>query len=152
MSATSTIDKRITEFIRKHHVMTLACADCATGAPYCCNLFYKYIPEMQCFVFTSSSSTRHAESFAHNGKVAASIVLETSVIGKIRGLQICGNVRHPTENELPQVKKAYIMRFPYAAVMDLDLWIMEPSMLKYTDNRLGFGTKLVWNSETISPR
>ncbi len=138
-------DRRITDFIVKHHVMTLACSDASTGAPYCCNLFYTYSRKGNYFIFTSSPKTLHASMFKANNAVAASIVLETAVVGKIRGLQLCGTVRRPAEDEMEGVKIAYLKKFPYAIFMDLDLWIFEPSMMKYTDNRLGFGTKLLWD-------
>jgi uncharacterized protein len=36
------------------------------------------------------------------------------------------------------------LRFPVAALMDTRLWIVRLTFIKMTDNRLGFGKKLIW--------
>ena len=136
------IDPRIEKFIRRHHVLPLATAT-DDGAPYCCNVFYAYDGN-GAFVFTSGAETRHAAMMCGNGRVAASVVLETRIVGKVQGLQITGRaVRADDEAS----KHAYIKRFPYAALADLALWRLEADMLKYTDNTLGFGKKLIWQRE-----
>jgi uncharacterized protein YhbP (UPF0306 family) len=49
------------------------------------------------------------------------------------------------ENELAsKAKSAYLKRFPYAALMNTSLWIVDVSYIKMTDNRMGFGKKLIW--------
>ncbi|MFI3321055.1 MAG: pyridoxamine 5'-phosphate oxidase family protein [Rikenellaceae bacterium] len=136
------IDIEITRFIKEHHVMTLATLN--GDLPYCANLFYAYSSELQAFVFTSSSSTLHGQNMAANPKVAASIVLETKVVGKVRGLQICGESVLAENDDLERAKKSYLKRFPYAVFADLELWLLRPNFLKLTDNRMGFGKKIVW--------
>ena len=136
------IDSRIEMFIRRHHVLTIAAAT-PDGEPYCCNLFYAY-DGAGGFVFTSDMHTRHADMMVRNGRVAASVVLETRIVGKVQGLQITGRgVR--TEDDA--AKRIYLKRFPYAVVAPLELWHLEADMLKYTDNTLGFGKKLIWQRE-----
>lgn len=137
-------DSRIAEFIRKHHVMTLA--TCADGIPYCASLFYTYLKDENCFVVTSSEATRHAAEVVANPRVAGSIALETRIIGKIQGVQFQGVMERPEGERRAAVRKKYLAKFPYAAVMDLELWIITPSFLKLTDNRLGFGKKLIWHA------
>lgn len=133
--------KKIAKFIKAHHVMTLATT--VADEPYCCNLFYAYDPQSQALIFTSDNTTRHAEMFAQNSQVAASIVLETRVVGKVQGAQICGRVKPAQEGD----KMLYIKRFPYAIVADLTLWRLEMEYVKLTDNTLGFGKKLIWQKE-----
>ena len=53
----------------------------------------------------------------------------------------------PCGKELATVKKAYMLRFPYAAAMDLEMWAIAPDYLKLTDNRLGFGKKMIWEAD-----
>jgi len=83
------VDQRIVKFIGRHHVMTIASAATECG-PYCANLFYAYIPERNLFVFTSDDRTRHYREMYLNGRVAATIVLETRTVGQVQGLQILG--------------------------------------------------------------
>jgi len=137
------MDKSIQDFIRKHHVMTLATL--SGGAPHCSNLFYAWDGTQ--FVVTSEASTQHAQDVLVNSTVASSIVLETHAVGKIQGLQLRGVMFRPTGPELAQAKKTYLKAFPFAIFMNLDLWIITPTHAKLTDNRLGFGKKLVWTKE-----
>ncbi|HIS33355.1 MAG TPA: pyridoxamine 5'-phosphate oxidase family protein [Candidatus Avirikenella pullistercoris] len=139
------IDKRIIAFIKKHHVLTLATA--AEGAPYCSNLFYTYLEEKNVFVFTSSENTRHAAEMKNDGRVAGSVVLETEIVGKIQGLQFQGIVLKPEGELLKAARTAYLKRFPFAVFMDVELWVLELTFAKLTDNRLGFGRKLVWERD-----
>ncbi len=138
----NSIDKRIVKFIKRHHVLTLATVD-SHGLPYCSNLFYAYDQSRNLFIFTSSLDTQHGAQMVANDVVAASVVLETKVVGRIEGLQITGRVSR-AEAEL---KECYLAKYPYAAVAPLTLWQLEPHFLKFTDNKLGFGVKLIWNRE-----
>ena len=133
------IDKRIEDFIAEHHVLTLATAT-PCGKPYCCNAFYAYDKASGAFIFTTDLSTHHGKMMAENERVAASILLETRTVGKIQGLQITGKVKPAIDGD----KMRYIKDFPYAVVADLSLWRLEAEMMKFTDNRLGFGKKLIW--------
>lgn len=131
------IDKKIEDFISTHHVLTLATAT-SDGAPYCCNVFYAY--HEGAFIFTTDLTTTHGRMMAENPRAAASIVLETRTVGKVQGLQITGVIKPAIEGD----KMCYIKNFPYAAVVDLTLWRLEADFMKLTDNRLGFGKKLIW--------
>ena len=139
------IDKRIVKFINKHHVLTLA--TCSENEPWCSNCFYIYLEDLNLFVFTSDDSTKHIQDILTQDLVAGSIVLETSVIGKIRGIQFQGIIWKPEKQLLKKVKTAYLKKFPIAMLMKTSLWVVEPSLLKFTDNRLGFGKKLIWRKK-----
>lgn len=133
------IDKKIEKFISSHHVLTLATST-KDGQPYCCNIFYAYDKQEARFIFTSDNHTHHTQMMIENSNVAASIVLETRIVGKVQGLQITGRIEKASADD----KSIYIKRFPYAAVADLQLWRLEADYMKLTDNTLGFGKKLTW--------
>ncbi len=114
------------------------------GQPWCAACFYAYGEEQNLFFYTSDHSTRHATEALQNKKVAANIVLETQIVGKIQGLQIAG-ITYPAEGALLDIaKKRYLRRFPYARMVELNLWVLDPQYMKLTDNQLGFGEKLIW--------
>ena len=136
------IDEIITKFIRKHHVLTLATVG-GDNLPWVANCFYAYDAKRNKIVFTSDLSTRHGMEMASQPRVALSIVRETRIVGCVEGIQIEGIVERGKE----EARKVYIKRFPYAAVAPLTLWEVTPKMLKLTDNKLGFGKKLIWQSE-----
>lgn len=136
------IDSRITRFFMKHHVLTVATA--VDGMPWCANCFYVYLEDENALVFTTDSETRHGREFTMNPNVAGSVVLETMIIGKIRGIQFTGIVSEPSGNILEKARLAYLKRFPIASLMETRLWMVRLNYVKMTDNRFGFGKKLIW--------
>jgi len=142
------IDKRIISFFRKHHVLTIATT--VNNEPWCANCFYVYLEEANALVFTTGTDTRHGKEFLKNSFVAGSIVLETLIIGKIRGIQFQGSVSEPSGEMERKAKTAYLKRFPPATLMDTHLWIVSLTFIKMTDNRLGFGKKIIWNKGVMA--
>ena len=137
-----TPDPKITTFLRKHHVLTLATV--SGDQPWVANCFYAFVEEQMAFIFTYGYETRHIQEVTQNNKVAGNVVLETSIIGKIQGIQFSGTLIKAEGEALDKASSAYLKRFPFAALMDTTLWILTIDYLKMTDNRLGFGKKLVW--------
>jgi uncharacterized protein YhbP (UPF0306 family) len=137
------IDNRIKRFFKKHHVLTIATT--VADEPWCANCFYVYMEKENALVFTTAPATRHGQEFKKNPLVSGSVVLETWIIGKIRGIQFQGLISEPEGDMLSSVRSAYLKRFPPAALMDTHLWIVKLTHIKFTDNRLGFGKKLIWN-------
>lgn len=135
-------DERIIKFFRKHHVLTVATS--VNNQPWCANCFYVYLEKENALVFTSDAETQHGREFVLNPSVAGSVVLETMIVGKIRGIQFRGTISEPDGELLSRAKSAYLKRFPVAALMDTRLWILKLTYIKMTDNRIGFGKKLIW--------
>jgi uncharacterized protein len=136
------VDRRIIRFFNKHHVLTIATT--VNNEPWCANCFYVYMEEENVLVFTTDLSTRHGQEFLKNSFVAGSVVLETLIIGKILGIQFQGKVSEPKEEILNKATGAYLKRFPLSALMETHLWVVGLTYIKMTDNRLGFGKKVVW--------
>ena len=138
------IDQRIIKFFKKHHVLTIATS--VNNEPWCANCFYTYLEDDNLLVFTTDEDTRHGKEFVENPLVAGSVVLETMIIGKIQGIQFQGIIFKPDGAELDKVKSRYLRKFPVAALMDTHLWAVKPTYIKMTDNRFGFGKKLIWSA------
>lgn len=135
------------DFVKAHHVMTLATS--FNDEAYCCSLFYVYVEKEGCFVFSSESTTKHVRDIAHNMHVSANIALETEAVGKIQGLQLQGLVYRPQDDMAKTLRRAYMRRFPYAALLNATFWVLEPTWAKLTDNRLGFGKKMTWKKDAL---
>ena len=140
------IEKRIIKFFRKHHVLTVATS--SEQEPWCANCFYVYLEEENAIVFTTDTDTRHGKEFLKNPLVAGSVVLETMRLGKIQGIQFQGVVSEPEGEMLSKAKWAYLKKFPPAVLMDTHLWMVKLTLIKMTDNRLGFGKKILWTLDT----
>jgi hypothetical protein len=139
------IDRRIISFFRKHHVLTISTS--VNDEPWCASCFYVYLTGENTLVFTTDPDTRHGREFLVNKLVAGSVVLETHIIGRIRGIQFQGIVSEPEGDLAEKAGKAYLKRFPVAMLMETHLWIVELTHIKMTDNRLGFGKKLIWTED-----
>ena len=135
-------DKRIIEFIKNHHLLTLATSK--DNVPYCCNVFYVYDEANNHLIFSSDAKTKHAQDFIANSKVSGSISLETKVIGKIQGVQLLGEIEMLKGEDLKVASKQYLKAYPYARMMKIELWIMQLTFIKMTNNILGFGKKIIW--------
>ncbi len=136
------VDSRIVKFFRRHHVLTIATT--VNNEPWCANCFYIYLENENALIFTTDPETRHGKEFIKNQLVAGSVVLETMIIGKIRGIQFQGKVSEPEGDMAQKAKTAYLKHFPVAMLMDTHLWVVSLTHIKYTDNKLGFGKKLIW--------
>ncbi len=139
------MEQRIVEFINEHHLLTFAAA--GEGDLWCASTFYVFNPDTHSFIITSDENTRHIQrAIANNPEpiIAGTIALETEKIGMIRGVQFRAKLRKSDDGLLDSNRILYLKRFPYAILKGGDLWILELTELKFTDNRLGFGKKLYW--------
>ena len=137
------VDERISTFIQKNQVLTLATSD--GEAPYCCSIFYVFRAEKCCFYFMSSRETKHIQQAIRQPLVAGTIVPGDTSIAKIQGIQFTGIIDQPQNEELGEAKKIYLKKFPIARLFDSDFWSVEIDSIKMTDNTLGFGKKILWN-------
>ena len=136
--------EKIQEFISQHHVMSLATRDEENLSV--CSLFYYYDVDENVFIVASSSDTTHIKHTQKYPDVAANIVLETDKVGDIQGLQIRGVL---TQLDTLLLKAKYFKQFPYALAMQPKLWKIRVNYFKLTDNRLGFGKKLIWQEASL---
>jgi len=136
------LDSKIISFIKDHHVFTLA-TNSESGL-WCASCFYCFDEETNSFYFSSDVDTRHGVNLLENPQVAGNILLETETVGKIQGLQFSGNAIKLEGDALKVANKKYLKRFPYAVLIKTSLWAFEMKYAKLTDNRLGFGKKLIW--------
>ncbi len=138
------VDPRILKFISEHHILNLAVS--RDNQPYCATCYYAYMPEQNRFIFTSDHDTRHVKDVVEgrNYRAAGTIALETRIVGKIRGIQFTGILEELRGETLKESRAAYLKAFPFARLITLHLWSLTPGFIKMTDNRLGFGKKLIW--------
>ncbi len=135
---------KIDTFLQKHHVLSLSTTDGLDISA--CNLFYVFDATCNSFVVASSDETTHVKNILQSPKVAGTIVLETKIVGKIKGVQFRG-LFLPLEED--SIKKLYFKHFPYALAMNPKLWQIKINYFKLTDNRLGFGKKIIWKRNSL---
>ena len=131
--------QKIEHFIQQHHVMGLATHHGQDISV--CSLFYAYNTKRQCFVVASALETTHIKHIMQQNTIAGNIVLETEEVGRIQGLQFQGIMKRLEDKGC---KELYFNHFGYARVLVPTLWEIEVDFFKLTDNRLGFGKKILW--------
>ena len=136
--------EKITAFIEQHHVMSLATTH--KDELSVCSLFYTYIAEEKIFIVASSPETLHMKLIEQSDRVAGNIVLETDRVGEIRGVQFRGIWSKIEDSDF---ERAYFKKFPYALALLPKLWQIKVDFFKMTDNRLGFGKKLIWKVSSL---
>ncbi len=136
--------EKIAHFLDEHHVMSLATTNFKELSV--CSLFYAYSKDKNSFVVASSDDTTHIEHIKQNTAVAGNILLETKTVGKIQGVQFKAAFTSIQDEEL---RKLYFKTFPYALALLPTLWQIKVNYFKMTDNRLGFGKKIIWQ-ENVS--
>ncbi len=141
------MDRRIKRFLRAHKVMTLGVV--LDGGSWSAPLFYAFDEECGRLVFTSSSSSAHICGALTNPCVSVSIVGRSRTVARLRGAQIVGELNGCSQlsADYAECRKIFLRRFPFAARTLDDLWYIDIASIKYTDNRLGFGKKLYYNSK-----
>jgi len=131
--------EKIALFLDEHHVMSLASTDFKELSV--CSLFYAYSRDKKSFVVASSDETTHIQHIKQNAAVSGNILLETKTVGKIQGVQFRAAFSSLKDEEL---KKLYFKTFPYALALSPKLWQIKVNYFKMTDNKLGFGKKIIW--------
>ena len=137
------MDKKISTFLKEQKNLTFCTA--SDNTPHCVNCFYTYVEEFDALVFKSDRTTQHIINALINSKVAGTIVPDIHQTGTIKGIQFTGIFLIPANEILEIVKIKYYKKFPFALIMPGELWAVELTDNKMTDNTLGFGKKLRWN-------
>ena len=133
--------EKVERFLSKHHLLSLATS--VDNLPQSASLFYAYNSEEVTFIVASDTKTEHIKNVLANNTVSGTVALETDEVGKIEGIQFKAKMYMISDKE----GSLYFKAFPFAKVMNPQLWRIEVTDIKLTDNRLGFGTKLNWQRE-----
>lgn len=142
--------ERLLELLAAHWVLALGTIG-STGEAQVTPLFYALLSPARpgqgpLLVFASSRASAHAEQIGEGPcPVAASVQLETEILGRIRGAQLKG-FACLLERCAPQTRRrakaAYLSRHPAAAPLlaaQHALYLIIVQRAKLTDNRLGLG-------------
>jgi len=136
---TNNIPLNMKNLIAEHHVLSLSTSQ--KDKPSSCSVFYAFMPEDNCFVFSSEYESEHIQNILQNADVSATIHDEQRNLMLIRGLQIKGLVTQAQSRH----EHFYLKTFPEAEDIKKEVWILKITELKLTDNKdIGFGQKEVW--------
>lgn len=138
------IPPSITAVLRRYQVLSLAVVE--DGLPWAASVFFVSSPDDTRLVFLTALDTRHGQALLSRPGVAGTISAQFSEIADIHGLQLQGIARLiEAPDALADALALYYARYPLVRGMSAPAWEIELTHLKLVDNRLGFGTKILWN-------
>jgi len=138
----------ILEFVAAQHVLGLATL--ADGEPWAASCFYALHAAGGALLILTSDDTRHGAAMRAEPRVAGTIAGQPRSVASIRGLQFQALARCLDGAAADEAMALYVRRHPIARLHRAPIWRLELQALKYTDNRLGFGSKLQWRREPPS--
>ncbi|HEX4957498.1 MAG TPA: pyridoxamine 5'-phosphate oxidase family protein [Lacibacter sp.] len=136
------MDKAIQEFLKEASVVTIATS--IKNQPYCATCYFAFVEEDNLLAFKSDADTRHIEEAQKNELVAGSVLPDKIVKAKPKGVQFTGVFKKATGAAGERAKKTYLKKYPVAGIFRGDIWVIELNHIKFTDNTLVFGKKILW--------
>ena len=136
------MDERIATFLKEQSVVNFATS--VKDIPYCASCYYAYVPGEELLVFKSDTDTKHIEDALKNNNVAGTVLPDKIITAKIKGIQFSDIFKAANGEYADKAKKAYLSKFPVAGLFRGSIWVIELSRVKFTDNTLVFGKKILW--------
>lgn len=131
------LDNKIISFIKKMNLLTICVSE--NNEPYCASCFYAFNENENKIIIAGSSTSKHIKIAQKNPTVAINIALDTKIIAKIRGVQINAEFSNGDEN----ARRFYLKKYPLARMLIFEIFVLDIKWVKYTDNTLGFGKKII---------
>lgn len=131
----------ISRWLAKQHVVTWCVQqEGEPGAP----MPLSFDAQKVAFYILTEEKTRHAQMSGPQAAIAGTVNGQPKTVALIRGVQFKGEIRRLEGEESDLARKAYNRRFPVARMLSAPVWEIRLDEIKFTDNTLGFGKKLVW--------
>ena len=130
-------------FIEDNTCVSFACLD-SHGKPYCFTCFYAVDLEKGLLYFKSSPDSNHAGFLLQNQSVAGTILPDKLNKLQVKGIQLEGQVLAFDHPSAKSAALQYYKTNPMAVAMPGEVWTVQLNRIKYTDNTLGFGKKIIW--------
>ena len=143
-----TLPEEVTDFIARHHVMSLATQ--GDAGPWAAAVFY--VLHEGDLVFLSSPNSRHCTQLASDARCAATIQGQPDDWRAIRGVQLEGRAGELQGIERERAREAYAARFAFvrpvgasaaivAALARVRWYRLRIARLYFIDNAQGFGAR-----------
>jgi uncharacterized protein YhbP (UPF0306 family) len=137
------MNEYIDAFIQEHTCASIACLD-SDGQPYCFSCFYAIDVIQGLLYFKSSKDSNHAGFLHANPLVAGTILPDKLNKLQVKGIQLEGTILSVDDPLAKNAASHYYKSHPIAIAMSGEIWTIKINRIKYTDNTLGFGSKIIW--------
>ena len=141
------MDNKIATFLSTNKVVAYSTS--VNDNPHSASCFYAaHISDSSVhLIFKSNRETKHITNALINPKISGTILPDVDKIGFVKGIQFYGQFIAAEGDFQEKIKQVYYKKFPFAHPMKGDVWAIELRYIKMTDNKLGFGKKLIWEKQ-----
>lgn len=140
------MEKATIDFIQANFVLSVTTVG-KGNKPWSANCFYAFNETNNTLIFISHGNTKHYQMLTENPVVSGTISAQTKNVLHIQGIQFTGKVVTPEGQDSKDANSRFYKRFPFARFVRAKLWVLELDHVKFTDNTLGFGKKLIWEKD-----
>ena len=122
------VPQNMAQFFSENHVVSIATSSPQGLWSACC--FYVFDAENAQLIVFTARTTQHGANMAAQPNVAGTIAGQPHSIAKISGSQFTAHKAHPA-----------------ARAMNSDVWALRLATVKFTDNKLVFAKKTLWQRD-----
>ena len=142
----------IATFLAASRTAALATADGA-GRPHAANVRFACDDQWR-FHWISAERSLHSRHIAARPDAALCVYGHDDAPARIHGLQVHGRARRLTDDQRRHALAVYGQRYPeivadprFAALIQREsFYTLEPTWMRWIDNRRGFGFKVEWTA------
>jgi len=134
------------QFFSENHVVSIATSSPQGLWSACC--FYVFDAENAQLIVFTARTTQHGANMAAQPNVAGTIAGQPHSIAKISGIQFTPHGGWRTAAPAGSRAKALFYKVhPAARAMNSDVWALRLATVKFTDNKLVFAKKTLWQRD-----
>lgn len=137
------MNELIDPFLEQQTYASFACLD-ELGNPYCFTCFYAINLQEGLLYFKSSLNTKHGSLLQINPTIAGTVLPDKLNKLQIKGIQLEGTIMPLDDILTRSAANYYYKRNPLAVAVSGEIWTVKINKIKFTDNTLGFGKKIIW--------
>ena len=140
------VPQNMAQFFSENHVVSIATSSPQGLWSACC--FYVFDAENAQLIVFTARTTQHGANMAAQPNVAGTIAGQPHSIAKISGIQFTAQAVLLNDDATASRAKALFYKAPPSArAMNSDVWALRLATVKFTDNKLVFAKKTLWQRD-----
>ena len=137
------VPQNMAQFFSENHVVSIATSSPQGLWSACC--FYVFDAENAQLIVFTARTTQHGANMAAQPNVAGTIAGQPHSIAKISGIQFAARAALlEEETERRRAQSLFYHAHPAARALKSDVWLLRLDTVKFTDNKLVFAQKTLW--------
>lgn len=136
------IPQEIAAFIHHNHVVSIAC--CVQQELWAASCFYAFDESSQRLIILTDSRTKHGRMLLLAPQVAGTIAGQPLEVSAIEGIQFQAIATRLEHEQQAVVLADYYSKHPIAKGRQSEVWALDLTYIKHTENRTAFGYKREW--------